>query len=113
MVPQELSRFLFLVIYIFSTVLSVGLLSTQVGDGAEPLGGSYCTSALLAHSSSLSQINIGDEILSMCRSLYPTKYKLNPQVRVCVSSSLHTNGTDSVFRVKKESAKMLKTLLPL
>uniref|UniRef100_A0A673JN30 Neuroblastoma-amplified sequence N-terminal domain-containing protein n=1 Tax=Sinocyclocheilus rhinocerous TaxID=307959 RepID=A0A673JN30_9TELE len=59
------------------------------------------TSALLAYSSSLAQINIGSEVLTMCRSLYPTKHKLNPQVRVWVSSSLHTNRTDSMFKVKK------------
>uniref|UniRef100_A0A672QJE5 Neuroblastoma-amplified sequence n=1 Tax=Sinocyclocheilus grahami TaxID=75366 RepID=A0A672QJE5_SINGR len=40
------------------------------------------TSALLAYSSSLAQINIGSQVLTMCRSLYPTKHKLNPQVRV-------------------------------
>ncbi|XP_056125295.1 NBAS subunit of NRZ tethering complex isoform X1 [Rhinichthys klamathensis goyatoka] len=37
------------------------------------------TSALLTHSSSFSQINIGNEVLTMCRSLYPTKHKLSPQ----------------------------------
>uniref|UniRef100_A0A9J8AEJ9 NBAS subunit of NRZ tethering complex n=1 Tax=Cyprinus carpio carpio TaxID=630221 RepID=A0A9J8AEJ9_CYPCA len=57
------------------------------------------TSALLAYSSSLAQINIGNEVLTMCRSLYTTKHKLNPQVRVCVSSSLHTSSTDSMFNV--------------
>ncbi|TRZ02436.1 hypothetical protein DNTS_034478 [Danionella cerebrum] len=41
------------------------------------------TSALLTHSSSFSQINIGNELLSMCRSLYSTKHKLNPQ---CIKS---------------------------
>uniref|UniRef100_A0A8C1T569 NBAS subunit of NRZ tethering complex n=1 Tax=Cyprinus carpio TaxID=7962 RepID=A0A8C1T569_CYPCA len=59
------------------------------------------TSALLAYSSSLAQINIGNEVLTMCRSLYTTKHKLNPQVRVWVSSSLHTSSTDSMFNVKK------------
>uniref|UniRef100_A0A8C1T3R8 NBAS subunit of NRZ tethering complex n=1 Tax=Cyprinus carpio TaxID=7962 RepID=A0A8C1T3R8_CYPCA len=57
------------------------------------------TSALLAYSSSLAQINIGNEVLTMCRSLYTTKHKLNPQVRVWVSSSLHTSSTDSMFNV--------------
>uniref|UniRef100_A0A671NN77 Neuroblastoma-amplified sequence N-terminal domain-containing protein n=1 Tax=Sinocyclocheilus anshuiensis TaxID=1608454 RepID=A0A671NN77_9TELE len=60
------------------------------------------TSALLAYSSNLAQINIGSEVLTMCRLLYPTKHKLNPQVRVWVSSSLHTNSTDSMFKVKKK-----------
>uniref|UniRef100_A0A672QK13 Neuroblastoma-amplified sequence n=1 Tax=Sinocyclocheilus grahami TaxID=75366 RepID=A0A672QK13_SINGR len=46
------------------------------------------TSALLAYSSSLAQINIGSQVLTMCRSLYPTKHKLNPQVRV-VTFTLH------------------------
>lgn len=59
------------------------------------------TSALLAYSSSLAQINIGNEVLTMCRSLYTTKHKLNPQVRVWVSSSLHTSSTDRMFNVKK------------
>lgn len=50
------------------------------------------TSALLTHSSSFSQINIGNEVLTMCRSLYPTKHKLNPQVRLWVSSSPNIDG---------------------
>uniref|UniRef100_A0A8C1LQR9 NBAS subunit of NRZ tethering complex n=1 Tax=Cyprinus carpio TaxID=7962 RepID=A0A8C1LQR9_CYPCA len=64
------------------------------------------TSALLAYSSSLAQINIGNEVLTMCRSLYTTKHKLNPQVRVCVSSSLHTSSTDSMFNVKKKESEV-------
>uniref|UniRef100_A0A672QJL0 Neuroblastoma-amplified sequence n=1 Tax=Sinocyclocheilus grahami TaxID=75366 RepID=A0A672QJL0_SINGR len=68
------------------------------------------TSALLAYSSSLAQINIGSQVLTMCRSLYPTKHKLNPQVRVWVSSSLHTNST---FKVTEEvcDSELLALLL--
>ncbi|KAG5277190.1 hypothetical protein AALO_G00114610 [Alosa alosa] len=41
------------------------------------------TSSLLTHSSPGSKvINLGDEVLAMCRSLYPTKHTLPPQ---CVS----------------------------
>ncbi|RXN16918.1 neuroblastoma-amplified sequence [Labeo rohita] len=50
------------------------------------------SSALLAHSSSLSQINIGSEVLTMCRSLYPTKHKLNPQCIGYISSLLLNAG---------------------
>lgn len=50
------------------------------------------TSTLLAHSSSVSQINIGNEVLSMCRSLYLTKHKLNPQGIGNISSLLLNAG---------------------
>ncbi|XP_073708858.1 NBAS subunit of NRZ tethering complex [Garra rufa] len=50
------------------------------------------TSTLLAHSSSLSQINIGNEVLTMCRSLYVTKHKLNPQCIGYISSLLLNAG---------------------
>uniref|UniRef100_A0A673GLC1 NBAS subunit of NRZ tethering complex n=1 Tax=Sinocyclocheilus rhinocerous TaxID=307959 RepID=A0A673GLC1_9TELE len=50
------------------------------------------TSALLAHSSGLSQINIGYEVLTMCRSLYPTKHKLNPQCTGYICSLLLNAG---------------------
>lgn len=101
--PHEFSRFLFHVITSLALFLSVGLSLHRLETEQNPWVG--LTSALLAHTSSLSQINIGDEVLIMCRSLYPTKHKLNPQVRVCVSSSLHTNATDSMFRVKKKRCK--------
>ncbi|XP_016150497.1 neuroblastoma-amplified sequence [Sinocyclocheilus grahami] len=50
------------------------------------------TSALLAYSSSLAQINIGSQVLTMCRSLYPTKHKLNPQCVGYISSLLLNAG---------------------
>lgn len=50
------------------------------------------TSTLLVHSSSVSQINIGNEVLSMCRSLYLTKHKLNPQGIGNISSLLLNAG---------------------
>nr|XP_055042803.1 NBAS subunit of NRZ tethering complex [Misgurnus anguillicaudatus] len=50
------------------------------------------TSALLAHSSSISEINVGNEILVMCRLLYSTKHKLNPQCIGHISSLLLNAG---------------------
>lgn len=43
------------------------------------------TSAVLTHCSTGLKGGVGQEILSMCRSLYATKHKPNPQVYgVCV-----------------------------
>ncbi|KAA0708511.1 Neuroblastoma-amplified sequence [Triplophysa tibetana] len=50
------------------------------------------TSALLTHSSSFSVINVGNEILTICRSLYPTKHKLIPQCIGHISSLLLSAG---------------------
>ncbi|KAI7799761.1 putative neuroblastoma-amplified sequence [Triplophysa rosa] len=50
------------------------------------------TSALLTHSSSFSEINVGNEILTMCRSLFPTKHKLIPRCIGHISSLLLNAG---------------------
>ncbi|XP_051501521.1 NBAS subunit of NRZ tethering complex-like isoform X3 [Myxocyprinus asiaticus] len=50
------------------------------------------TSALLTHSATMFEINIGNEILTMCRLLYPTKHKLNPQCIGHISSLLLNAG---------------------
>ncbi|XP_051954373.1 NBAS subunit of NRZ tethering complex [Xyrauchen texanus] len=49
-------------------------------------------SALLKYSATIFEINIGNEILTMCRSLYPTKHKLNPQCIGHISSILLNGG---------------------
>uniref|UniRef100_A0AAY5EXF8 Sec39 domain-containing protein n=1 Tax=Electrophorus electricus TaxID=8005 RepID=A0AAY5EXF8_ELEEL len=52
------------------------------------------TRGLLTHCSGSAEVNMGDEVLSMCRTLYPTRHKLNTQVR-CIGhiSSLLLNGS--------------------
>uniref|UniRef100_A0AAR2M583 Neuroblastoma-amplified sequence N-terminal domain-containing protein n=1 Tax=Pygocentrus nattereri TaxID=42514 RepID=A0AAR2M583_PYGNA len=55
------------------------------------------TSALLTHCSG---VRIGDEVLDMCRSLYTSKHKLPPQVRVrvclCVCVRVRARVSDEV-----------------
>uniref|UniRef100_A0A4W4GXW6 Neuroblastoma-amplified sequence n=1 Tax=Electrophorus electricus TaxID=8005 RepID=A0A4W4GXW6_ELEEL len=45
------------------------------------------TRGLLTHCSGSAEVNMGDEVLSMCRTLYPTRHKLNTQVRACMRLS--------------------------
>ncbi|MCJ8750035.1 hypothetical protein PDJAM_G00194480 [Pangasius djambal] len=50
------------------------------------------TSAVLTHCSTGLNISVGHEILAMCRSLYTTKHKLNPQCIGHISSLLLKSG---------------------
>ncbi|KAM9497126.1 NBAS subunit of NRZ tethering complex isoform 1-T1 [Clarias gariepinus] len=50
------------------------------------------TSAVLTHCSTGMNVSVGSEILTMCRSLYTTKHKLNPQCIGHISSLLLKNG---------------------
>ncbi|XP_062857972.1 NBAS subunit of NRZ tethering complex [Trichomycterus rosablanca] len=50
------------------------------------------TSAMLSRCSTGSDISLGDEVLTMCRSLYPTKHKLNPQCVGHISTLLLNSG---------------------
>ncbi|XP_030627151.1 NBAS subunit of NRZ tethering complex [Chanos chanos] len=59
------------------------------------------TSALLTHCSAGSEINVGDEVLAMCRTLYPSKHKLSPQ---CVG---HVCGHLLSGRQKLAALKLL------
>ncbi|KAF7694273.1 hypothetical protein HF521_008026 [Silurus meridionalis] len=50
------------------------------------------TSGVLSHCSTWSNISPGSEILAMCRSLYTTKHKLNPQCIGHISTLLLNSG---------------------
>ncbi|KAI5627766.1 neuroblastoma-amplified sequence [Silurus asotus] len=59
------------------------------------------TSGVLSHCSTWSNISPGSEILTMCRSLYTTKHKLNPQCIGHISTLLLNSG------LKLEALKLM------
>lgn len=62
------------------------------------------TSAALTHCSDRGNIDIGQEVLTMCRSLYKTKHKLNTQCVGQVSSLLMKSGwTLAALKLMAES----------
>uniref|UniRef100_A0AAR2K9U6 Neuroblastoma-amplified sequence N-terminal domain-containing protein n=1 Tax=Pygocentrus nattereri TaxID=42514 RepID=A0AAR2K9U6_PYGNA len=69
------------------------------------------TSALLTHCSG---VRIGDEVLDMCRSLYTSKHKLPPQVRVRVCLCLLNGGLKLValkLMAESKDEQLLKLTL--